>query len=80
MQLFLQLLSLALSIFFAYVFITYAEEIQNTPTCNTISPDKRELIKIYGWVKMVLSGISGIALLVIIFYMMTGKPVIKRRR
>jgi hypothetical protein len=80
MRIFLQILSLALSIYFAYVFITYAEEIQNTPMCNSISPDKRELIKVYGWVNMVLSGLSGIALLIFIFLLMAGKSRGKGRR
>jgi len=80
MRIFLQILSLALSIYFAYVFITYAEEMQNTPMCSSISPDKRELIKVYGWVNMVLSGLSGIALLMFIFLLMTGKPRGKGRR
>ena len=80
MRIFLQILSLALSIYFAYVIITYAEEIQNTPMCNSISPDKRELIKVYGWVNMVLSGLSGIALLIFIFLLMAGKSRGKGRR
>ena len=64
----LSILSLALSIYFAYVFVTYAEEIQNTPGCNNIAAEKRELIKIYGYVKLVLGGLSALLLLYVLMF------------
>ena len=64
----MQLLSLALSLYFAYVFVTYAEEVQKAPGCSNIASEKRELIRIYGYVKLVLGGLSALLILYLLAF------------
>ena len=77
---FLQILSLLLSLYFAYVFVTYAEEIQNAPGCSSIAPEKRELIRIYGYVKLVLGGLSALLMLYILAFGGLGRIYKGKRR
>ena len=64
----LQFLSLSISLYFAYVFVSYADEMQRTPNCNMIDTEKRELIKLYGYFKMFFAGLAMLLFLYLVVF------------
>lgn len=66
---YLYLLSLFISLFIAYVFIDYTRKINENPMCRDISPNSRELISIYGYVKMFFALLS---LFSFVYLLVTG--------
>ena len=54
----LYFLSIFISLFIAYVFIDYTRKINKNPVCRDINPESRNLLSIYGYVKMFFALLS----------------------